>query len=182
MNFKTVSLMMIMINGNSAGARSDIPPIKFINHSLVSIIRTNPSLISGNRVISPDRSSLLGFYVEFSDGILCDTCHEENIIHQFFECSCSQSFWWALGFEWNTNLNINDLIAEARTRYALPFLMEIIIAGGWSIWDRRNDAIFNGDVPNLTRCLCKFKGFIQTNMHQAKPSLKEGMQSWLDTL
>jgi hypothetical protein len=38
-------------------------------------------------------------YVEYSECILCDTNIVESIIHLFFECSFSQSFWWALGFE-----------------------------------------------------------------------------------
>jgi hypothetical protein len=74
------------------------------------------------------------------------------------------------------------MIAEAKERYPMNFLMEIIISGCWSIWDQRNDAIFNNNAPNLTRCLCKFKAYVKNNIHRAKPSLKEGMHSWLDTL
>lgn len=48
------------------------------------------------------------FYVEFNDCILCDTCPMETQLHLFFECSFSQSFWWALGIEWNTDLDICD--------------------------------------------------------------------------
>jgi hypothetical protein len=36
-----------------------------------------------------------------------------------------QSFWWALGIEWNTDLDIHDMIVNSKTRYA----MEIIITG-----------------------------------------------------
>jgi hypothetical protein len=47
----------------------------------------------------------------------------------------------------------------------------------------RNDAIlFNGNIPNIQRCISKFKTTFTLTMHRAKPSLKEGMQSWIDTL
>jgi hypothetical protein len=41
------------------------------------------------------------FFVEFNDCILCEECPQETIMHLFFECSISQSFWWAIGIEWN---------------------------------------------------------------------------------
>jgi hypothetical protein len=56
------------------------------------------------------------FYVEFSECILCDTNILESIVHLFFECSFSQSFWWALGFEWNTDLDINSMITDAKNQ------------------------------------------------------------------
>jgi hypothetical protein len=60
--------------------------------------------------------------------------------------------------------------------------MDIIISGCWSLWDQRNDAIFNGNFPELRWCIINFKNFFSLNTHRAKPSLHEGMQSWLDTL
>jgi hypothetical protein len=103
-------------------------------------------------------------------------------MHLFFECSFSQSFWWAIGFEWNVDMNIHEMIIDAKARYSLQFVMDIIISGCWSLWDQRNDAIFNGNFPELRRCIIKFKNFFSLNIHRAKPSLREGMQSWLDTL
>jgi hypothetical protein len=122
------------------------------------------------------------FYVEFTYCVLCEEFPEEDHMHLFFECSFSMSFWWAMGLEWNTDLTISDMIAEAKERYHMNFLMEIIITGCWSIWDQRNDAIFNNKAPNLSRCIHKFKEFVNINMHRTKPSLKEGMKSWLGTL
>jgi hypothetical protein len=40
----------------------------------------------------------------------------ESSMHLYFECSFSQGFWWALGFEWNADLDINTMIMEARNR------------------------------------------------------------------
>jgi hypothetical protein len=74
------------------------------------------------------------------------------------------------------------MIQEAKTRYSSDFIMEIIITGCWSIWDQRNSYIFNQIEPQVNRCILRFKGYASTNLYRAKPSLKEGMQSWLDTL
>jgi predicted lactoylglutathione lyase len=49
-------------------------------------------------------------YVEFSECILCDTNTAKSIIHLFSECSFTQSFWWALGFEWNIDLDIDGAV------------------------------------------------------------------------
>jgi hypothetical protein len=46
-----------------------------------------------------------------------------------------QSFWWALGIEWNIDLDIHDMIVNSKTRYAMDFIMEIIITG-WVFGNR----------------------------------------------
>jgi hypothetical protein len=67
------------------------------------------------------------FYVEFNDIVLCDTCPQETLMHIFFECSFSQSFWWALGVGWDTDIDLHSMIIDAKHRYSLDFIMEIII-------------------------------------------------------
>jgi hypothetical protein len=53
-------------------------------------------------------------FVEFSHCIICDDCPQEIFMHLFFECSFSQSFWWAIGLEWSTDLDVNNMILEAK--------------------------------------------------------------------
>jgi hypothetical protein len=79
------------------------------------------------------------FYVEFNDCIIFEECPQESIMHLFFECSFSQSLWWAMGLEWNTGRNIHDMISDAKTRYSISFIMDIIIIGCWGIWEQRNE-------------------------------------------
>jgi hypothetical protein len=69
------------------------------------------------------------------------------------------------------------MIDEAKQRISLEFFMEILIGGCWSIWDQRNDAIFNENYPNVQTCISRFKNTFTLTMHRAKPSLREGMQS-----
>jgi hypothetical protein len=66
------------------------------------------------RLNTKDLMTRKNFYVQYKDCIMCDTCPEETIMHLFFECSFSQSFWWALGVEWNTDMHIHDMIFEAK--------------------------------------------------------------------
>jgi hypothetical protein len=57
------------------------------------------------------------FYVQFTDYALCDTYPKEDIIHLFYQCNFSQGFLWALGIEWNTDLNIYyDMIMDDNNR------------------------------------------------------------------
>jgi hypothetical protein len=78
-------------------------------------------------------------------------------------------------------MNIHETITDAKARYSIQFIMDIIISGCWSLWDQRNGAIFSRNFPELRRCIIKFKNFFSLNIHRVKPSLREGMQSWLDT-
>jgi hypothetical protein len=89
---------------------------------------------------------------------------------------------WTLGLEWNVDMNIHQMIDEAKQRMSLEFFMKIMIAGCWSIWDQRNDDVFNANTSNVQRCISRFKATFTLTMHRAKPSLKEGVQSWIDTL
>ena len=57
------------------------------------------------------------FYVDFPECNLCDTYPEETLIHLFFECSFSLSFWWEIGFELDIDMDINNMIQEAKSRY-----------------------------------------------------------------
>ena len=121
-------------------------------------------------------------YVEFSDCILCDTFSEKTIFHLFFECSISQSFWWAIDIEWNSDMDLNSLIQDAKQRYPINFIMEILITGCWSIWDQRNSYIYRDIIPSNNSYLAHFKNSFVLIMHRATPSLKEGMQAWLNRL
>jgi hypothetical protein len=56
-------------------------------------------LLFNGRLNTKDMMKHNNFYVEFSECILYDNFPDETIMHLFFECSFSQSLWWALGLE-----------------------------------------------------------------------------------
>jgi hypothetical protein len=33
-------------------------------------------------------------------------------MHLFFECEFSQSFWWALNLEWDTNMSLYEMLTD----------------------------------------------------------------------
>ena len=122
------------------------------------------------------------FYVESKYCVLCDDLMEESMSHLFFECDFSRNFWWKLGEEWNTELDIIEMITEAKTRSLNIFFKEAMIAGCWSIWNQRNNIIFEQAQRDQDVCYGSFKSSIEMIRYRIKPSLKEGMQDWLDLL
>jgi hypothetical protein len=60
--------------------------------------------------------------------------------------------------------------------------MEAAMVGYWIIWNHRNKTIFESQHIDLDLCLSIFKESFELVMHRAKPTLKEGMSQWVDTL
>ena len=119
------------------------------------------------------------------DSASCVLCNDEDMedrTHLLFSCPFSQGFWWNLGIEWNTDMGIHDLIIAAKQRYQLDFFMEIMIVGSWSIWNQRNGWIFEGIPCSITECRYDFNKTFKLTMLRAKPSLKDGMSSWIDNI
>jgi hypothetical protein len=69
--------------------------------------------------------------------VMCEDEAPENMMHRFFQCDFSHNFWWRIGEEWNTELNIIEMIMEVKQRSLNKFFKEAIIAGCWSIWSQR---------------------------------------------
>ena len=114
-------------------------------------------LMMNGKINTKDMMKRKNFYVEFYDCILCDTCLEESIFHIFFDCNFRQSFWWAMGIEWNSDMDLNSMIQDAKQRYSMTFIMEILITSCWSLWDQRNSYIFRERIPTLNSSLSHFK-------------------------
>jgi hypothetical protein len=104
------------------------------------------------------------------------------MMHLFFECDFSQTFWWKIGEEWNLDFDLINMIIDANNRSSNQFFKEAMMCGCWSIWNERNGIIFDGMHRDLNHCYSFFKSSVGMIRHRVKPSLKEGMQNWLDTL
>jgi hypothetical protein len=94
----------------------------------------------------------------------------------------AKTFLWKLGEEWNVELDIIDMITDARDRSQNTFFKDVMISGCWSLWNQRKRIIFYGTQRGNESCLSHFIASFHQIRHRAKPSLKEGMQDWLDTL
>ena len=102
--------------------------------------------------------------------------------HLFFSCGFSQNFWSKLNIDWQCNLNLMDMLVEAKGRSNLAFFDIAMMVGCWSIWNHRNKIIFEGDPVNLDVCFDFFLVSVHLIRHRIRPSLKEGLLTWLDLL
>ena len=84
--------------------------------------------------------------------------------------------------EWNNDLSRIDLLIDGKQRNNFDCIKEVIITGCWSLWIHRNKIIFDTQNLDIHECYRIFKETFALVMHRAKPSLKEGMQQWLDSL
>jgi hypothetical protein len=73
------------------------------------------------------------------------------------------------------------MLIEAENSSFNPFFKIAMIVGCWSIWNHRNKNHFLWDSKRYIEvCYQLFKEAISMIRHRVRPSLKEGMQDWLD--
>jgi hypothetical protein len=53
--------------------------------------------------------------------------------------------------------------------------MEVLMAGCWTLWNKRNRLIFDGDDVDIHSSVTFFKEIFSLIRHRAEPSLKDGM-------
>ena len=87
-----------------------------------------------------------------------------------------------IGFQWNTDYDLVDILLDGRRHNNIMCYKECLIAGCWSLWKHMNGIIFDHKEKNMAFCISSFKEHFGMIIKKAKPSLKEGMQSWLDYL
>ena len=121
-------------------------------------------------------------HVESKSCVLCDASVLETMPHLFFSCTFSVEFWDKLGETWDMNLQLNAMIMEAKNRSINSFFKIAMMAGCWSLWNHRNKIIFDNEQRSMNTCYNFFKSAIEDIRHRVKPSLKEGMQTWIDSL
>jgi hypothetical protein len=84
--------------------------------------------------------------------------------------------------EWDTDLSLIDMLIDGKQRNNSIYFKEAMIIGCWTIWIHRNKFIFDNTPISQDRCFAMFRESFALIMYRAKPSLKDGMQQWLDTL
>jgi hypothetical protein len=90
------------------------------------------------------------FLGESCNCILCQNGVEETIEHLFFDCPFAITRWFVLGILWDGDSNIHHEICIAIQQFKQPFFAEIFVIGAWTIWNERNDYIFNHKPPSFT--------------------------------
>ena len=97
-----------------------------------------------DRINTCDLLTRNSMHLDSTKCVLCNVEDMEDITHLLFSCPFSQGFWWNIGIEWNTDMNIHDMIIDAKQRYHLSYFIKIMIVGCRCISNQRNGLIFEG--------------------------------------
>jgi hypothetical protein len=139
-------------------------------------------LLAHNRLNTKDMMERKSFYVQCNKCVLCDDQIVETMAHLFFHCDFSRNLWWKMGMEWNEDMDHINMMIDGERRSSNIYFKEALITGCWSIWIHRNNIIFDSHNRDLLTCFDHFKVSFGLIRHRIKPSLKDGMQDWLDLL
>jgi len=139
-------------------------------------------LMMQDRLNTRDLLSRKNFHVETTDCVLCDGSVRETLQHLFFACSFSKRFWEKIGVHWDIALPLMPMLVDARSRTTSPFFNVALIAGSWSLWNHRNKIIFDNEDRDQSVCFSFFKSSVDLIRLRVKPSLRDGLLIWLDTL
>ncbi|KAF8656907.1 hypothetical protein HU200_060470 [Digitaria exilis] len=82
-----------------------------------------------------------------------------------FTCSLSRWCWTFLNIQWDTSLDIMEMIVQSTRSFASRIFREIVIVTVWAIWTHRKwKHIFKEEFSLL--------------LHRANSSLKLELESW----
>lgn len=86
-------------------------------------------LLLQDRLNTRDLLVRKNFYIENSKCVLYDDEPNEHLMHLFFSCDFSQNFWLAIGFEWNKDYDLIEMLLEGKRRNNTQCYKECLIAG-----------------------------------------------------
>jgi hypothetical protein len=70
--------------------------------------------------------------------------------------SFRQDLWNLLHMQWEEEYDIYEMISYFREAREQSCFMKALIIGCWSIWNHRNNAIFEDQAVNLSTCFRAF--------------------------
>jgi hypothetical protein len=131
------------------------------------------------------RNMLRRRHKHLDEGYSCALCLdnvEETLEHLFFECSTAVSRWFCIGFVWDMQGSIFQMIERQRSMLQLPFFMEVFMIAAWCIWNERNAWIFNGKTPSLAAWKLSFANEVKLHLHKISPVFHLPVMNWLSSL
>jgi hypothetical protein len=130
------------------------------------------SVLLQDKLNTRDLLERKNFHIESHECVLCTDNTNETFMHLFFQCTFSHEFWNLLHMQWDANDEIYDMISNGRGTNPIACFMEVLIMGCWSLWNHRNNVIFEGKTINLHVCFNFFKECFSLIRNRAKPNLK----------
>ncbi|KAF8659249.1 hypothetical protein HU200_058656 [Digitaria exilis] len=93
-------------------------------------------------------------------------------MHLIFGCPFSSACLTYLNIHWDTSVNFQTMILQARVNFHSVIFREVIIMAMWSIWTHRNSIIFDESF---------FEGMMATTL-RVNSQLKDKIVVWLSSL
>ena len=115
-------------------------------------------------------------------GFLEEIIYTGGELHLFFDCQSSIARWQALGIQWLQQGDIVQKLQHQKSTFQGPYFMDLFMLATWSIWKERNDFIFNGRPPSLSKWKQLFKSEVVLHLHRL-PAYKHSLiMNWTQAL
>jgi hypothetical protein len=105
--------------------------------------------------------------------VMCIENVEEDFWHLFFCCPFSDACLTYLGIQWDSSLDFQLMVLDARQIFGLATFREIFILGCWSLWCHRNDIIFDAGSLTFSKWRAHFVREMNAVTLGVKPQLAE---------
>jgi hypothetical protein len=109
------------------------------------------------------------------------TNQEETLFHLFWSCPFATACWNHICPQRVRYPSVLENISEIRDKLKVPFSMDIIIIGAWSIWIIRNNKIFNDQNPILNAWKAIFMQELDLLRYRMKKKYAESFRNWLQS-
>jgi hypothetical protein len=107
---------------------------------------------------------------------------QESLFHLLISCPFVQACWNQIGIHVNPQDDLFHCFRKFRRQLQVPFYMEVIIIMSWTIWQMRNNLIFNNKPCSLQEASRVFKLEFALLLHRAKRSYFPRISLWLNNL
>lgn len=121
-------------------------------------------------------------HLDSYDCELCILQKEETLRHLFIKCPFARRCWEIIGITYPTTIQPIAAFALFKKKLKVNFAIEIIIIMAWSIWNTRNDWIFEAEDPTVEKCRAKFIRDFSLLLHRARNKDVQQMRQWLQDL
>ncbi|KAF8711301.1 hypothetical protein HU200_029324 [Digitaria exilis] len=120
-------------------------------------------------------------HLDSYSSVLCIENVDEDIMHHFFT-PFSSACWTYLDIHWNTSVDFQTMMLEARVNFGSVIFREVIIMAMWSIWTHRNSIIFDGGSLSFAWWRRSFVEGMMTVTLRINSHIKDKIVVWLSSL
>ncbi|KAJ1256195.1 hypothetical protein BS78_K065900 [Paspalum vaginatum] len=104
--------------------------------------------------------------------VLCSSREIECIDHLFLSCPFSVDCWNKLNIQWDLHIPIDERLYRAKQNFQEPWFMETFIFATWTIWNLRNDIIFDRRPHSFSLWCRNFRSTAPLQICRMKKSVK----------